>query len=52
MLRRTSPYLLGLLGIGLIAGCAGLVGGDRRESNAEVVLVSFGSTNGELAPCG
>lgn len=52
MLRNIMPLTLGLLMVALIAGCAGWVGGDRRESNTEVILVSFGSTNGELAPCG
>jgi hypothetical protein len=37
-----------------LEGCAGLYGGggDKRLSNADVTLISFGSINGELAPCG
>ncbi len=52
MLRRSGLTMLGLLLLSLLAGCAGLVGSERRESNAEVQLVSFGGTDGELAPCG
>lgn len=52
MLRKLSRATLALLGIALLAGCAGMMGGDRRETNAEVVLISFGGSNGELAPCG
>jgi len=35
-----------------LEGCAGLYGGAKRKSNADLTLVSFGSINGELAPCG
>ena len=35
-----------------LEGCAGLYGGAKRKSNADLTLVSFGSVNGELAPCG
>jgi hypothetical protein len=52
MLRIFSRATLALLGIALLAGCAGMMGSDRRETNAEVMLISFGGTNGELAPCG
>ena len=52
MLRRSSLATLGLFLLTLLAGCAGLMGSERRESNAEVQIISFGSTNGELAPCG
>ncbi len=50
MLQRLSLALLVL--VLLVSGCAGLMGNDRRETNAEVRILSFGSTNGELAPCG
>ncbi len=37
----------------LLEGCAGLYGGGgKRLTNADVTLISFGSINGELAPCG
>ena len=52
MPRIFSCATLALMGIALLAGCAGLVGSDRRETNAEVMLISFGGSNGELAPCG
>jgi hypothetical protein len=52
MLRQLSPVLLGLLGLALLPGCAGWMGGERRESNTEVILISFGSTNAEITPCG
>ena len=49
--RRASIAVVGILPL-MLAGCAGLMGGERRETNAEVILVAFGSANGELAPCG
>ena len=54
MFRRLGLGLPAFLLVlwGLLPGCAGMMGSERRETNAEVVLVSFGSTNGELAPCG
>ncbi len=52
MLRIISRATLALLGIAFLAGCAGLMGSDRRETNTEVRLISFGGSNGELAPCG
>lgn len=52
MVRQLNAVLLGLLGLALLPGCAGWMGGERRESNAEVVLISFGSTNAEISPCG
>jgi hypothetical protein len=36
-----------------LEGCAGLYGGGgKRLSNVDLTLISFGSINGELAPCG
>jgi hypothetical protein len=52
MTRLVSAAVLILLVIALFPGCAGMMGNDRRETNAEVILVSFGSVSGELAPCG
>ena len=52
MLRKLSPIPIGLLTVALLTSCAGWIGNDRRESNTEVILVSFGATNGEIAPCG
>ena len=52
MLRKVNVLPVVLFGLALLPACAGLMGGERRETNAEVVLVSFGSTTGELAPCG
>ena len=36
----------------VLEGCAGSYGGGGRATNADVTLISFGSVNGELAPCG
>ncbi len=52
MLRRYSVAVLALLGFAAFSGCAGWLGSERRETNTEVTLISFGSTTGELAPCG
>jgi len=52
MLRESNAVLLGLVGLALLSGCAGWMGGERRESNAEVILISFGGTNAEISPCG
>jgi hypothetical protein len=35
-----------------LEGCAGSYGGGKRQSNADLTLISFGSVNGELAACG
>jgi len=52
MRRRLCLAVIVFLGVGFLAGCAGLLGTERRETNAEVMIVSFGETSGELAPCG
>ncbi len=52
MVRRLGFSLLCLIGIALLPSCAGMAGSDHRETNAEVILLSFGGTNGELVPCG
>lgn len=52
MLRGYQLALAVLFLAAGLAGCASWIGGDQRESNAEVILVSFGSTNGEIEPCG
>lgn len=53
MSRLTFVWaVLIVLALGSMAGCAGLMGSERRETNAEVLVLSLGSTNGELAPCG
>lgn len=48
--------LLGALGVVVAAGlgCEGTASasGEKRMSNADVSLISFGSVNGEVAPCG
>ena len=36
----------------MLDGCASFRGGGGRAMNADVTLVSFGSVQGELAPCG
>lgn len=36
----------------LLEGCAAMSGGGRRLTNADVTIVSYGSMQGELAPCG
>jgi hypothetical protein len=54
MKNHLSPVGLGLstaLLLGLTA-CAGLFGGGRRPTNVELDIISFGSLNGELSPCG
>lgn len=35
-----------------LEGCAGTAGSGKRLLNAELRILSFGSVNGELAPCG
>lgn len=51
-MRMLSLALAALL-LALLEGCAGTRGGgDRRWTNADVTIVSFGSVQGELAPCG
>ncbi|MDM7915670.1 MAG: hypothetical protein ACE15D_00330 [Candidatus Eisenbacteria bacterium] len=53
MFQKISLAILSLaLAIALLPGCAGMKGSGHRESNSEVMLLSLGSTNGELAPCG
>ena len=44
----------GALGLfaAFVVGCASAPQGDKRLSNADVSLVSFGSLHGEVAPCG
>jgi len=49
---RISSAILVSLGVAFLSGCAGFMGAERRQTNTEVILVSFGSTMGELAPCG
>ena len=37
----------------LLEGCAGLLGGgELRQTNVEIVIVHFGSLQGELTECG
>ena len=36
----------------VLEGCAGSYGGGQRKTNADVTLISYGSVDGELAPCG
>lgn len=52
MLRGLHLGFAALLAVAGLSGCAGWIGSDQRESNAEVILLSFGSTNGEIEPCG
>ena len=42
--------LIGLLAI--LEGCAAYRGSGQRLTNADLTIVSFGSVQGELAPCG
>ncbi len=54
-MKRIVQYfgVASLVGILMVLeGCAGLYGGGKRLTNADVSLISFGSVNGELAPCG
>ncbi len=41
-----------LLTLVMLAGCAANMSPRPRETNAEVLLISFGATNGELKDCG
>ena len=38
--------------LSLIEGCAAGMKSSQRVLNAELTILSFGSVNGELAPCG
>ena len=38
MMRMFSAMLLGLLAIAMLPGCAGMMGSERRDTNAEVIL--------------
>jgi hypothetical protein len=55
-MKRTTIRLFGIaswLGLMLfLEGCAGLFGGRQRSTNADLTLISFGSLEGEIAPCG
>jgi hypothetical protein len=42
--------LVGLLVV--LEGCAAYRGSGKRLTNADLTIVSFGSLQGELAPCG
>jgi hypothetical protein len=42
--------LIGLLAV--LEGCAAYRGSGERLTNADLTIVSFGSLQGELAPCG
>jgi hypothetical protein len=42
--------LIGLLAV--LEGCAAYRGSGKRLTNADLTIVSFGSLQGELAPCG
>lgn len=50
-LRSVAMMIVALLLV-LLEGCAGIHGGGKRLTNSDVTIVSFGSVNGELAPCG
>lgn len=49
---RSSSWFAATVFFGLLVGCAGTAGNGKRLMNAELRLLSFGSVNGELAPCG
>ncbi len=49
---RFSMLLLASLVLALVQACAGGYQAGKRPVNADLVLLSFGSVNGELAPCG
>jgi hypothetical protein len=45
--------LAGLVGLlAVLEGCAAYRGSGKRLTNADLTIVSFGSVQGELAPCG
>lgn len=52
MKRLFTATLFVLFAMAIMPGCAGMMGSERRDTNAEVILESYGSINGELAPCG
>lgn len=53
---RLNTRTMGLAGllftISLVIGCGGASAGEERLSNADLSIISFGSLNGEIAPCG
>ena len=50
---QTAVLGLAVVVLGGLLGCAGSAGNQgERLSNAELVFVTFGSVNGEVAPCG
>lgn len=53
---RPNYRSMGLVGLlfaaSLAVGCGGANAGDRRLTNADLSIISFGSVNGEIAPCG
>jgi hypothetical protein len=51
VLRHFGPaFLVGL--VFLLGGCAAYRGTHGRLTNADLTILSFGSVQGELAPCG
>lgn len=54
---KTIWRALALLGtvaslIAVGSACVGTASAEKRECNADVSLISFGSVHGEVAPCG
>ncbi|MEZ4653237.1 MAG: hypothetical protein R3E12_06420 [Candidatus Eisenbacteria bacterium] len=49
---RTTGLASLLLGFATVLGCAGANAGEKRLTNADLSIISFGSINGEIAPCG
>ncbi len=50
-IRLCFAFLLTAM-VALLQACAGGYQAGKRPLNAELVLLSYGSVNGELAPCG
>lgn len=52
-LRRPHVWLAVAWAVVTVAGCAGLLGGGGlRQTNTEMVIVHFGSLQGEIKECG
>ena len=49
---RLSMLYLATLILALLQACAAGYQAGKRPLNAELVVLSYGSVNGELAPCG
>jgi len=49
---RVAGWATLVAALAFLTGCAGLYGGAKRKTNADLTLVAFGSVHGELSACG